>query len=353
MPTPAAMTDSLKRKRSAGSAVPQVSAKRRRVAFRAKTGTPTGSFSTPVTPTSPADATVPLKQTKSNGSAVARAGSFSATSDPTTPLRRSKSSGGSSLLRRLSTMPCPDPVPTTPASRELAERLVCREWQAALQAEFEKQYFVSLADDLAADRARGAVFPPSGCEFVALNATPLSSVRVVIIGQDPYPNPRQAHGMCFSVPFGVQPPRSLCNIFTELEADLVAEGWRPPGHGYLKGWADQGVLLLNASLTVKAHEPLSHSRLGWEYFTDAVIRALDNRVDRAVFLLWGQFAQKKCRFIDREKHSVIECAHPSPLSVTKWKGNRCFSQCNRELEQIGKGKVKWELPPAPEVIEMN
>lgn len=217
------------------------------------------------------------------------------------------------------------------------------EWKEALAEEFQNPSFAEIAAFVASERAAGTVHPPAEQVFSAFNSAPLSKVKVVILGQDPYHEPGQAHGMCFSVLHGVRPPPSLKNMYKELEQDIP--GFKTPDHGYLMQWAKQGVLLLNASLTVREghKEANSHSRCGWQKFTDEVIRILNVRSEGVVFLLWGGFAQKKGKIIDTTRHRVIESAHPSPLSVTKWRGCKTFSKCNAELSSLGRGEIDWSL----------
>mmetsp|Transcript_20658 Transcript_20658/g.52615 ORF Transcript_20658/g.52615 Transcript_20658/m.52615 type:complete len:287 (-) Transcript_20658:3660-4520(-) len=197
-------------------------------------------------------------------------------------------------------------------------------WTDALQRETQKAYFVELANKVAAERNSKTVFPPENQVFSAFNLTPLDDVRVVILGQDPYHGRGQAHGLAFSVAHGIAVPPSLKNIYTELEQDIA--GFRRPSHGNLEGWARGGVLMFNATLTVRMSEANSHEKYGWQTFTDAVIRVLNAREMPTVFILWGGFAQKKGKMINRSRHYVIETAHPSPLSVTKFRGCKCFSQ---------------------------
>ncbi|VDN50475.1 unnamed protein product, partial [Dracunculus medinensis] len=183
------------------------------------------------------------------------------------------------------------------------------------------------------------IFPPSDLIFNAFNLTPLSDVRVVIIGQDPYHNDKQAHGLCFSVSKGVMPPPSLLNIFKELRADIPK--FKMPNHGCLESWARQGVFLLNATLTVEAHKANSHSHIGWQKFTDEVIQIISRNCKGVVFLLWGGFAHKKEKLIDDKKHIIIKNAHPSPLSAHKFLGCRCFSKANKSLIKLGKLPIDW------------
>lgn len=212
-------------------------------------------------------------------------------------------------------------------------------WQAVLQEEFDKDYFVRLTDFVRQEYARTTIYPPARQIFSAFDHCPFDKVRVVIIGQDPYHEPGQANGLCFSVAPGVQMPPSLVNIFKEIQNDLD----KPfPANGDLTRWADQGVLLLNATLTVQEHYAGSHQRRGWEEFTDAVIRLLDSRREHLVFILWGAYAQKKGAFIDRTRHLVLQSPHPSPLSAHQgFFGNHHFSLANRYLTENGMEPIDW------------
>jgi len=214
-------------------------------------------------------------------------------------------------------------------------------WQRALEPEFAAPYFHTLKDFLVEERRGHHVFPPAPDVFNALRFTPLQDVKVLILGQDPYHGPGQAHGLSFSVRPGVRPPPSLQNIYKELREDV---GFEIPRHGYLRPWAEQGVLLLNAVLTVRQGEPNSHANKGWEHFTDAVIRAVNAKESRVVFVLWGAYARKKARLVTSKQHVVIESAHPSPLSVTKFMGTRPFSRVNAALEEAGGAPIDWQLP---------
>ncbi|MGW2869465.1 uracil-DNA glycosylase [Kitasatospora sp. NPDC001225] len=214
-------------------------------------------------------------------------------------------------------------------------------WRGVLGAETEKPYFAELAAFVAAQREEHEVFPPSGQEFAALEATPYDKVRVLVLGQDPYHDNGQAHGMSFSVLPGTKTPPSLRNIFKELDADL---GVPAPDNGYLMHWAEQGVLLLNAVLTVRAHEANSHKAKGWEKFTDAVIKAVSDRDEPVVFVLWGNYAKKKLPLIDTAKHVVVQGAHPSPLSAKLFFGSRPFSQINAALDSFGAEAIDWQVP---------
>ena len=214
------------------------------------------------------------------------------------------------------------------------------EWLSLLEPEFSRPYMAELRAFLKAEKAAGKVIYPPGREFfAALDATSPSRVRVVVIGQDPYHGPGQAHGLSFSVPKGQPIPPSLCNIFAELQADLSVV---PPAHGGLTGWAEQGVLLLNSVLSVEHGLPGSHQGRGWETFTDAVIAAIDSGERPVVFLLWGKHAQQKGAAIDRQKHCVLSAPHPSPLSAHRgFFGCRHFSQANRFLIERGYEPIDW------------
>lgn len=215
-------------------------------------------------------------------------------------------------------------------------------WRPVLGAEIEKPYFQDLQRFLAEERRTHQVFPPEGEVFSAFELTPFESVRVLLLGQDPYHDDGQAHGLCFSVRPGVRPPPSLVNIYKELATDV---GFRRPDHGYLASWAQQGVLMLNAVLTVRAHTPNSHKGKGWETFTDQVIRKVSEKKDRVVFLLWGGYAQKKEGLIDASRHVVLKGVHPSPLSAKNgFFGSKPFSAVNRALEASGKPPIDWQLP---------
>ncbi len=215
------------------------------------------------------------------------------------------------------------------------------DWRAILADELHKPYYRQLQEFLAAERQAHTVFPPEPDVFNALKLTPYAQTNVLLLGQDPYHDDGQAHGLCFSVRPGVKPPPSLVNIFKELRDDL---GCAIPKHGYLVRWAEQGVLMLNAVLTVRAHEPNSHKDKGWETFTDAIIRAVNNRPTPVVFVLWGAYAQKKAKLIDASRHPVLTAAHPSPLSARKFFGSRPFSAINAALLSAGKLPINWQLP---------
>lgn len=214
-------------------------------------------------------------------------------------------------------------------------------WKEVLRDEFDKPYFERLVAFLHAEKAAGKViYPPGNRIFKAFELTPFDAVKVVILGQDPYHNPGQAMGLSFSVPDGVPAPPSLKNIFREIESDL---GVRMSGRPNLEPWARQGVLLLNAVLTVEGGFAASHSRAGWQEFTDAVIRSLSERRDGLVFLLWGNFARSKRALIDTSRHFVLEAAHPSPLAGGAFFGCRHFSQTNEILLKAGKTPIEWKL----------
>jgi uracil-DNA glycosylase len=216
-------------------------------------------------------------------------------------------------------------------------------WKEVLAEEFEQPYMQALREFLRQQKAQGRqIFPPGKQIFNALNSTPFSDVRLVIIGQDPYHGPGQAHGLCFSVLPGVQVPPSLRNIYKELSSDV---GFSIPPHGCLLPWAQQGVLLLNATLTVESGKAGSHQGKGWEQFTDAIIAALNERKSGLAFLLWGSYAQKKGAGIDRSRHLVLQSPHPSPLSASRgFFGNRHFSRANQYLQEQGKTAIDWQLP---------
>lgn len=212
-------------------------------------------------------------------------------------------------------------------------------WKQHLAPEFEKPYFVKLTNFVRQEYRTTTCYPPGKLIFNAFNLCPYDKAKVVIIGQDPYHGPGQAHGLCFSVNDGVPFPPSLQNIFKEIQTDL---GTPVPQSGNLTRWAEQGVLLLNVTLTVRAHQAGSHQRQGWEEFTDAAIKALAERREHLVFILWGSYAQKKGAFIDRSRHLVLASAHPSPLSAFHgFFGNRHFSLANAYLEQHGETPINW------------
>lgn len=216
-------------------------------------------------------------------------------------------------------------------------------WKSVLQGERDEPYFQNLTAHIEKERRQARIIYPKNSEiFNALASTPFPKVKVVIVGQDPYHGPNQAHGLSFSVQPGIHPPPSLLNIFREISSDIGIQF--KAGFGCLESWAKQGVLLLNAVLTVEAGRPQSHANIGWERFTDRVIRELNQRGDHLVFLLWGAYAQKKCFFIDRQRHLVLEAAHPSPLSANRgFMGCKHFSRANQYLLEVGKSPIDWSL----------
>lgn len=213
-------------------------------------------------------------------------------------------------------------------------------WHEHLQQEFEQPYFAQLTDFVRQEYTTQTCYPPGSLIFNAFNLCPFDKVKVVIIGQDPYHEPGQAHGLSFSVNDGIPFPPSLINIFKEISNDL---GTPMPMSGNLTRWAEQGVLLLNATLTVRAHQAASHQRRGWEKFTDAVIKALDAHRDHLVFILWGGYARSKAKLIDSSRHLVLQSVHPSPLSANHggWFGNHHFSRANAYLKEHGEDEIIW------------
>lgn len=213
------------------------------------------------------------------------------------------------------------------------------QWQTILQPEFDKDYFVRLTDFVKNEYKTRRIFPPGSLIFNAFNLCPYDKVKVVILGQDPYPNEGQAHGLCFSVNENVEFPPSLMNIFKEIQAEF---GKPIPKNGNLTRWAEQGVLLLNAILTVQAHLPTSHQEKGWEIFTDAVVRKLATEKEHLVFMLWGNYAQQKGAFIDPNRHLVLKSSHPSPLSANRgFFGNQHFMLANQYLKAHGEKEIDW------------
>ena len=214
-------------------------------------------------------------------------------------------------------------------------------WKHALKDEFEAPYFEELSNFLRAEKKEHVIYPPGQEIFNAFNLTPFNRVKVVILGQDPYHGPGQAHGLCFSVPEGIAKPPSLINIFKEIESDM---GIAAPSNGNLTSWARQGVLLINAILTVRANTPASHQNKGWEKFTDAVIRSLSEKRKDLIFLLWGNFAQAKENLIDSSRHHILKAAHPSPLSASRgFFGCRHFSKTNEILDGLGLRGIDWRI----------
>jgi len=222
-------------------------------------------------------------------------------------------------------------------------------WKAQLNSQFDQPYMTDLRASLVNRGKSGVtIYPHPDNWFTAFNLTPFNEVKVVILGQDPYHGPNQAHGLCFSVLPGVSIPPSLRNIYKELDADL---GLQPVKHGYLESWAKQGVFLLNSVLTVEHGAAASHRGLGWEVFTDAVIETLNTRTANTVFMLWGGYAKRKGQMIDPNRHLVLQSAHPSPLSVRGFTGCRHFSKANEYLENCGKEPIDWQLPESVAVAE--
>lgn len=215
-------------------------------------------------------------------------------------------------------------------------------WTPIVKPLFQQDFMKRLSHFVQQERANAVVFPPADLVFNALRLTPFDEVKVVILGQDPYHNIGQAHGLSFSVPAGIPHPPSLRNIFAELVTDIP--GFEVPVSGDLTRWAQQGVLLLNATLTVRAHEAGSHQRRGWEDFTDHIIREISQRLEHVVFILWGSYAQKKARLVDSSKHLVLRSVHPSPLSVYRgFFGSKPFSQANHYLQANGRQPIDWRL----------
>jgi uracil-DNA glycosylase len=219
--------------------------------------------------------------------------------------------------------------------------LISSSWHQILAAEFDKPYFHQLQDFISTERQTQTIFPPTADVFAAFELTPYENVRVLILGQDPYHGDNQAHGLCFSVNPGIKIPPSLVNIYKELKTDLDLQ---IPDRGYLVPWAQQGILMLNAVLTVRAHTPNSHKDKGWETFTDAVIATVNQKTEPVVFVLWGAYAQKKLKLIDTSRHLVIQSAHPSPLSARNgFFGSKPFSAINAALKSRGP-EIDWQLP---------
>lgn len=216
-------------------------------------------------------------------------------------------------------------------------------WKRVLADEFEKPYFRELRHFLQQEKTSGkSIYPPGSLIFNAFNSTPFDKVKVVILGQDPYHGTGQAHGLCFSVQHGVKPPPSLVNIFKELKDDVP--GFEIPGHGCLQKWAEQGVFLLNAILTVEANQPTSHQKKGWEEFTNAVIQKLSKERRGLIFILWGAFAQQKATLIDETRHTILKASHPSPFSAYNgFFGCNHFSKTNEILAQKGEATIDWQL----------
>ncbi|HEX8634270.1 MAG TPA: uracil-DNA glycosylase [Pyrinomonadaceae bacterium] len=215
-------------------------------------------------------------------------------------------------------------------------------WRPPLADELRKPYFLKLAQFLEKEAQSHTIYPPEKDIFLALKLTPYEEVKVLLLGQDPYPGAGHAHGLSFSVKPGVKPPASLRNIYKELQEDV---GFRIPNNGYLAPWARQGILLLNATLTVRAGEPNSHQGKGWEIFTDTIISRVSERQEPVVFVLWGAYARKKLSLIDTKRHFVVESAHPSPLSARNgFFGSRPFSAINKALRKTGQAEIEWQIP---------
>ncbi len=215
-------------------------------------------------------------------------------------------------------------------------------WRPVLARELDEPYFRKLKLFLEQEQKAHVIYPPQKDIFAALEITPYENVNVLLLGQDPYPGANQAHGLCFSVRPGIKPPASLRNIYKELQSDV---GFRIPNNGYLVPWAQQGILMINAVLTVRAGEPNSHQGKGWENFTDAVISRVNERESPVVFVLWGAYAQKKIKLIDTDRHTIIKSAHPSPLSARNgFFGSRPFSAINKALRAARKPEINWQLP---------
>ena len=225
---------------------------------------------------------------------------------------------------------------------EKVEPQIHESWKPLLIEEFNQEYFLRLKKFLVEEKSLHRIFPPGKQIFHAFNQTPFENVKVVIIGQDPYHGTGQAHGLCFSVPFGIKPPPSLVNIFKEIRDDL---GIPFPNHGNLEYWAMQGVLLLNATLTVRANQAGSHQGRGWEDFTNSVIRKLSANKEKLVFLLWGKYAQNKAELIDKTRHFILEAPHPSPFSAhSGFFGCKHFSRTNQILQENGIPPIDWRVP---------
>lgn len=225
---------------------------------------------------------------------------------------------------------------------ERIEPVINKSWGEILKDQFNQEYFFLLKEFLIAEKSTNTVYPPGSQIFAAFNYTSFENVKVVILGQDPYHGAGQAQGLCFSVNDGIPHPPSLINIFKEIQKDM---GFAYPKSGNLEKWAKQGVLLLNATLTVRANQAGSHQNKGWETFTDAAIQALSNSERNIIFLLWGNKAQQKEKIIDISKHNVLKCGHPSPMSANQglWFGNRHFSKTNEILLKLGKEPIDWRI----------
>ncbi|AFY32916.1 uracil-DNA glycosylase [Calothrix sp. PCC 7507] len=219
---------------------------------------------------------------------------------------------------------------------------IANSWEAVLSEEFDKTYFRKLFNFLLEEQQSHTIYPPEEDIFAAFKLTPYEKVNVLLLGQDPYHNHNQAHGLCFSVRPDIKPPPSLVNIFKELKDDI---GLDIPNNGYLISWAKQGILMLNTVLTVRAHAPNSHKNRGWETFTDAVISKVNQKTHPVIFVLWGGYAQKKLKLIDVKQHIVVQSAHPSPLSARNgFFGSKPFSSINSALRSFGKPEIDWQIP---------
>ncbi len=231
---------------------------------------------------------------------------------------------------------------STLASMEKIDPKIDDSWKQILSEEFNKEYFLNLKSFLVEEKKQYTIYPPGDNIFHAFNQTPFNDVKVVILGQDPYHGQGQAHGLCFSVPFGIKPPPSLVNIFKEIKSDLDLPF---PNHGNLEYWAMQGVLLINATLTVRASQAGAHQGKGWEIFTDNVIKKLSSERENLIFMLWGRFAQNKAELIDSNKHIILKAPHPSPFSArTGFFGCKHFSKCNELLKETGRTEIDWRVP---------
>jgi uracil-DNA glycosylase len=214
-------------------------------------------------------------------------------------------------------------------------------WYEQLKCEFEKEYFKDLRNFIVEEKSKYTVYPPGSLIFNAFNKTPFDKVKVILLGQDPYHGAGQAHGLCFSVPFGIKPPPSLVNIYKELQSDV---GFTPPSHGNLEPWTQQGVFLLNATLTVRANTAGSHQNRGWEIFTDKVISVLNEKRENIAFVLWGKYAQAKEQLIDNNKHLILKAAHPSPFSAYNgFFGCRHFSKINEYFKENKIEEINWNI----------
>ena len=231
----------------------------------------------------------------------------------------------------------------------MKKRILKNDWGPLLEEEFQKPYYLRLREFLKKEYQTYTIYPDMYDIFNALHYTPYHKVKVVILGQDPYHGPNQAHGLSFSVKPGVEPPPSLKNIFLELHNDL---GFQIPNHGYLVNWAIQGVLLLNTVLTVRQGQANSHKGMGWEIFTDRIIELLNQKEEPIIYILWGKSAQSKISLIDTSKHYIIQSAHPSPLSAHRgFFGSKPFSKTNNLLRKLGQKEIDWEIPNQPPYIK--